>query len=89
MDLIISILALIVALAALIITLASASTRSHFDAYSQARIEIGPDGQERESWSFSASRANTFIGATIGRVYIALVEAKFNRDQRKRRKAAK
>ncbi|WP_283223898.1 hypothetical protein [Limnohabitans lacus] len=85
MEMMIAILALSVATAALGVTLARQAAKSHFSATCEARMEIGPDGQEREAWSFSAWRAKTFIGATVGRVYVAFAEAQFNHAQRKRR----
>jgi hypothetical protein len=84
-EMMIAILALSVATATLVVTLASQAVKSQFSATCEARMEVGHDGQEREAWSFSAWRANTFIGATVGRVYVAFAEAQFNRAQRKRR----
>ncbi|MCU6502249.1 hypothetical protein LPN04_31090 [Rugamonas sp. A1-17] len=84
MELTLSVCALVLAICALLITVASRSTRQHFDAYSQCRLEVGQDGQERESWSFHSSRANTLVGTTVGRVYIALAAAKFDRAERRR-----
>lgn len=88
MEMMIAILALAVAISALSVTLASPSVKSHFSATCEARIQIGPDGEERETWSFSAWHASTFIGATIGRVYIGIAEARFKRAQRKRCEAS-
>jgi uncharacterized membrane protein len=85
-EMMIAVLALAVTILALGVVLASQSVKRHFSATCEARMEIRPDGQEREASSFSAWRANTLIGATVGRVYVAFAEAQFNRDQLKRRK---
>ncbi|EIF32001.1 hypothetical protein BCh11DRAFT_07568 [Burkholderia sp. Ch1-1] len=81
MDIVISTAALVIALVALCVTVASRQTRQHFYAYSQCCRVIGPDGQERDQWSFSSSRANTLIANTVGRLYIAVAEARFRRRQ--------
>ena len=85
MSLVISILALFVALIALAATLASRQTQQHFHAYTDCRRVIGHDGRERDQWSFSGGWANTLIGQTVGRVYVGLASARFDRQQRKRK----
>lgn len=85
---IISSLALVVAVAALAVTLASSQTQQHFHAYSECRCVVGHDGQKRDEWLFSAWRANTLVGNTIGRVFVAFASARFDRQERKRRAAA-
>ena len=42
-----SIFAILVALAALVVALINSWLGKHFNAYTQARLETGPDGQER------------------------------------------
>lgn len=88
MDTIIASIALTVALVALVVILASKQTRQHFHAYSECRRVVGIDGKERDDWSFSAWRANTLVGNTIGRVFVAFASARFDRQDRKRRAAA-
>lgn len=88
MHLVISSIALVIALAALAVTLASKQTQQHFSAYSECRRVVGHDGQERDEWSFSAWRANTLVGNTIGRAFVAFASARFERHDRKRRAAA-
>jgi CDP-diacylglycerol pyrophosphatase len=84
MDLLISSLALVVALIALAVTLASQQTQQHYHAHTECRRVIGHDGRKRDKWSFSGGWANTLIGQTVGRVYVGLASARFDRQQRKR-----
>lgn len=84
MDLLISSLALVVALIALAVTLPSQQTQQHYHAHTECRRVIGHDGRERDQWSFSGGWANTLIGQTVGRVYVGLASARFDRQQRKR-----
>lgn len=79
MEILISSAALVIALLALFVTLVSRQTKQHFYAYSSCSHEIGPDGQERDCWQFHSGFANTLIGRTVGRVYIALAHAKYQR----------
>lgn len=88
MDISIASVALAVALVALAVVLASKQTRQHFHAYSECRRVVGMDGKERDDWSFSAWRANTLVGNTIGHVFVAFASARFDRQERKRRAAA-
>lgn len=75
-----SILSFIV-LAAIAISAAARTTR-HFSANVERREVTGPDGRVRNDCSFSAWRANTLIGNTVGRVVIAFASARFDRQQR-------
>lgn len=80
----ISSLALVVALISLSVTLASRQTQQHFHVHTECRRVVGHDGRERDQWSFSGGWANTLIGQTVGRVYVGLASARFDRRQRKR-----
>jgi hypothetical protein len=54
-------------------------TTQHFYAAIRCSQVIGLDGKERDSYSFDSGRADTLIGRTIGRLYIAWMRAKFFR----------
>jgi hypothetical protein len=56
----------------------------HFYAYAQCQRVTDPDGLERDHWSLATFRANTLIGRTVGRIYIALAHARFTRMHRAR-----
>lgn len=79
MELLISIAALVLSLLALLVTLTSRQTTQHFYAYSSCRREVSADGKERESWSFTSGYANTFIGRTVGPLYIAIARLRHKR----------
>jgi hypothetical protein len=59
----------------------------HYSVAVECRKVLEPDGQERDHFSFTGSRSNTFIGRTVGRVYIAFAGARFDRMMRKHRPA--
>lgn len=72
-----SILALVIAILALAVTLASSSVQQHFSSNESCRRGIDQEGNERDYWSFSAYRANTLIGHTIGRLCNAFASWRF------------
>lgn len=57
----------------------------HCYAYSECRRAVGPDGVERDQWSFSAGHSNTFIGNTLGPIFIAIARANYERRRRHER----
>ncbi|MDR6208163.1 hypothetical protein [Paraburkholderia graminis] len=59
----------------------------HYSVAVECRKVLEPDGQERDHYSFTGSRSNTFIGRTVGRVYIAFAEGRYDRMVRKHRPA--
>lgn len=51
----------------------------HFNVYYQCQKVINDKGETSDKWSFSAWHDNTFIGKTIGKLYIAFQSARFYR----------
>ncbi|CAB3740255.1 hypothetical protein LMG22037_06376 [Paraburkholderia phenoliruptrix] len=82
-TMIISIATLLTLLAALTIGLLDRWYGKHFAAAVECRKVLEADGQEQDHYSFTASRSNTFIGRTVGRVYIAFAAARYDRLVRK------
>ncbi|MBA9859166.1 hypothetical protein [Ralstonia insidiosa] len=71
--------------AALVLAVVSTPAQGrHFSAHVQCQRVIGADGQERDHWSLTTFRANTLIGRTVGRLYVALAHARFARQERAR-----
>lgn len=67
----------------LLLAVASAPAQGrHFYAYAQCQRVIDADGLEHEHWSLATFRANTLIGRTVGRIYIALAHERFARMKR-------
>ena len=80
-------ISVIYAAVVVILVLAVASTPAqgcHFHAYVQCQKVTGPDGQERNQCSLTTFRANTLIGRTVGRLYVALAYARFARGEHAR-----
>jgi len=65
--------------------LISIVARPHWNAGTSCSRVIGPDGVECDSWSFTAGYANTLLGRTVGRFEVARAQAKYSRQQRKRK----
>lgn len=82
---IVSIASLFTALAALSVGLLNSWYGVHFSTAVECRKVLEADGQQRDHHSFTASRSNTLIGRTVGRVYIAFASARYDRMMRKRR----
>ncbi|WP_157763920.1 hypothetical protein [Paraburkholderia aromaticivorans] len=78
---------LLASLLALGISLVKYWAGEHYSAAVECRKVLEPDGQERDHYSFTGSRSNTFIGRTVGRVYIACAGARYDRMVRKHRPA--
>lgn len=55
----------------------------HSSAASSCRREIGPDGIERDAWSFSSGHDNTWVGRTMGPVLIAFARIRHERFVRR------
>lgn len=67
----------------LLLAVASAPAQGrHFYAYAQCQRVIDKNGLEREHSSLATFRANTLIGRTVGRIYIALAHLRFARMKR-------
>lgn len=84
-NIIVSIAALLTSLVALSFALLNRWYGVHFSSAVECRKVLESDGQQREHYSFTASRANTFIGRTVGRVYIRITSARYDRMARKHR----
>ncbi|MEW6343065.1 MAG: hypothetical protein AB1704_20580 [Pseudomonadota bacterium] len=78
-TMIISIAAVLTALAALSVALLNRWYGEHFSTAVDYRKVLEVDGKEHYHYSFTASRSNTFIGRTVGRVYIAFAAARYDR----------
>jgi hypothetical protein len=74
-------------LAALSVSLVSRWYGEHFYSAVECRKVMEAHSQERDHYSFTASRSNTFIGHTVGRAYIAFAAARYARLMRKHRPA--
>jgi hypothetical protein len=61
-------------------------TGRHYGSSISCSKVVQSDGQECDRYSFNAWRANTLIGHTVGRVYIALASARYERRESKREK---
>ena len=85
MTTIISIATLLTSLAALGVGLLNRWYGMHFSTAVERRKVLEADGQEHDHYSFTASRSNTFIGRTVGRVYIAFSGARYDRLMHKNR----
>ncbi|MBN3776998.1 hypothetical protein G3O06_05365 [Burkholderia sp. Ac-20345] len=88
MTTIISIATLLTSLAALSLWLLNRWYGVHFSSAVECRKVLEADGQEHDHYSFTASRSNTFIGRTVGRIYIAFAAARYDRLVRKHRPIA-
>lgn len=60
----------------------------HFSTAVECRKVLEADGHEHDRHSFTAWRSNTFIGRTVGRVYVAFAAARYDRLERKHRSRA-
>jgi len=87
-TMIFSIAAVLTSLAALSVGLLNRWYGEHFSTAVECRKVLEADGQEHDQYSFTASRSNTFIGRTVGRVYIAFAAARYDRLVRKHRPIA-
>jgi hypothetical protein len=87
-TMIISIATLLTLLAALSVGLLNRWHGEHFAAAVECRKNLEADGQEQDLYSFTASRSNTLIGRTVGRAYIAVAAARYDRLVRKHRPIA-
>ncbi|WP_241299385.1 hypothetical protein [Burkholderia stabilis] len=81
-TMVVSIATLLTLLAAMSVALVNRWYGEHFSSAIESRKVMEADGQERDQYSFTASRSNTFIGNTVGRVYIAFAAARFDRKHR-------
>lgn len=79
MTLIVATAALLASLAALCIALVKRWEGWHYSAAVSCNKVVDGDGQERDHYSFTASRDNTLIARTVGRAYIAVAEARYDR----------
>jgi len=77
-------LAILAALLGVAWMLISMMARPHWNASVSCNRVIGHDGVERDSWSFSAGYANTFLGKTIGRFKVARARKKYSGQQNMR-----
>lgn len=80
-------IAAVSAAAVVMLVLAVVSTPAqgrHFYAYVQCQKVICANGQENDRWSLTTFRANTIIGRTVGRLYVAHAQARFARQERAR-----
>jgi hypothetical protein len=84
-TMILSIAAVLTALAALGVALLNRWYGEHFSTAVDCRKVLEANGKEHDHYSFTASRSNTFIGRTVGRVYIAFAAARYDRLVRKHR----
>jgi hypothetical protein len=88
-TMVVSIATLLALLAAMGVALINRWYGEHFSTAIESRKVMEADGQERDQYSFTASRSNTFIGNTVGRVYVAFAAARFDRLDRKHRPLAR
>ncbi|WP_156432566.1 hypothetical protein [Burkholderia sp. MSMB1498] len=81
---IVSIATLLTSLAAVSVALVNRWYGEHFSTAIERRKVTEADGQTHDHYSFSASRSNTLIGRTVGRIYIAFAAARYDRLVRTR-----
>lgn len=85
-TMIISVVALLTLLMAASVALVNRWYGEHFSSGEECRKMMQADGQERDDYSFSASRSNTLIGRTVGRAYISFAAVRYNRLMLKHRR---
>ncbi|MBY8608188.1 hypothetical protein K7N18_25510 [Burkholderia arboris] len=75
--------ALVASIAALCVVLVKRWEGWHYSAAISYAKVVDAEGRERDHYSFTATRDNTLIARTVGRAYIALAQARFDRLVRK------
>jgi hypothetical protein len=71
---------------ALVVLLGSRLSPKHFHASKQWQRVTGGDGNEWDELTFSAWRAHTLIGNTLGRACVAFAERRYARQEPKLRR---